>query len=340
MVYQLLHKIESNLDKIRKKKLIDQEIDSHDTIIIAGAPRSGTTWLAEIIENIPEYSSVLEPLNPAWFPLSYKVGFRPHMFLPNNADWKEGKKHLEDILTGKVISIKPLYRLTPSNIVTRLSSNKLVVKFIRANLILPWISENFKYRAIIFIIRHPCAVVLSQLRTGFCGYTHPGQPDRNYFPKKEEILNEACKIKFINKDLLKKIQNISSVEEILAVLWCLDNLIPLYYLKNNKPSKWIFTTYEQLSTDGLKEIHRICDIIQEKKGLKNMLKHLEVPSITTFMKKSSNVTKNNLQISKWKRDLSEKQIEKILNIVNWFNLDLYNYDSLPDDNFLEKWSLI
>ncbi len=44
--------------------------------------------------------------------------------------------------------------------------DKLLVKFCRINRMLPWFAEQFDVRGIIFIIRHPCAVVNSMMRFG------------------------------------------------------------------------------------------------------------------------------------------------------------------------------
>ncbi|NIP33259.1 hypothetical protein GWO25_05260, partial [Candidatus Saccharibacteria bacterium] len=48
-----------------------------------------------------------------------------------------------------------------------LNADFRVIKAIRANLLLKWVHERFPEMPQIFIIRHPCAVVLSRMELGW-----------------------------------------------------------------------------------------------------------------------------------------------------------------------------
>lgn len=69
------------------------------------------------------------------------------------------------------MSRTPKYSLLDLDEVYRpLTASKTIVKFVNGNRLLPWISERFHVRGTYSIIRHPCATILSQIRTGWPGY--------------------------------------------------------------------------------------------------------------------------------------------------------------------------
>lgn len=47
---------------------INSPLKEKEAILIFGAARSGTTWIMEILETLPDYKSIFEPFHPDWFP--------------------------------------------------------------------------------------------------------------------------------------------------------------------------------------------------------------------------------------------------------------------------------
>jgi hypothetical protein len=203
---------------------------------------------------------------------------------------------------------------------------KLIVKSIRLNRLLPWLINRFQLKKILFIIRHPCAVVSSQMRTGWCGYHSYLPPYANIYPNQKTIYNEASKIIGIEPKVLDKLKTLKTTEELLAAAWCLDNYIPLSI---SKPNNWITIIYEKLLKFKEEEIIRILNEIGEKNIPKRAIQYINVPSRLTKIDDIKIVTKTNQQISKWRHFLTEKQISKILKIVQDFGLDFYNNEIEP-----------
>ena len=143
-----------------------------DTIIISGSPRTGTTWIMEILETLPSYRSIFEPFHKEWFPevkrLNLSSLHRPYVYYKDNNPVL--KEYLRKVFQGHVTTRVLHYIPTPRNIYKRLKVSKIIVKFIRANRLLPWIANNFELRGIYFIIRHPCGTIASQLRTNIAEY--------------------------------------------------------------------------------------------------------------------------------------------------------------------------
>jgi len=317
------------LDKLVSK---GKRFDLKDSILITGSPRSGTTWLMEIFENIPGYTYLFEPLQSNFFPDSYKAGFRGRPYLPPEVDWVEGEEYLRKIFTGQIVSRLPPYGHNFKMTIDRVFNKKLIIKSIRLNKLLPWIDKRFQLRDITYIIRHPCAVVASQLKTGYGGYQdYP--PYRNRFPTKDEIITEASNIDILDSNLIVKLKKIKIVEEILAAAWCLDNYVPLYHLDSHK---WNMIIYEKLVTDGESEIKNLFSAIGEEDSADLAINQLKKPSMLTLDKNQDKIAKTNVQLSKWKKYLSKDKINKILSLVEDFGLDFYSDEIEPDYDSIKR----
>jgi hypothetical protein len=320
---------------INKKTYNSKKINMNETILIVGTPRSGTTWLMEILATLPNYTYTFEPLNPIWNPSSFLVGFRSRTYLQKETIWPEGEEYLRKIFTGQIAEIPVkgslivslLHGFSIKNTMSQFLGKKLIVKSVNMNQMLPWIAEKFQLRRIFFIIRHPCAVIASQLKTGLCGYrpTHP--PYKDIFPTQKDILDEASKIKNLNSEIYNMLKKIKTREEILAASWCLDNFIPFF---QETPHPWSTVIYEKLVKDGKKEIIKLFNEIQEQKTPKKAFKVLKKPSMVILREEKKIINKPIEQLSKWKKTLSEKQVENILNIVSNFGLDFYSNNIEPD----------
>lgn len=304
-----------------------KKIDIKNTILLAGTPRSGTTWLMEILRTLPGYVSLFEPVNPIFFPESYKAGFKARKYLSADAKWPEGKEYLEKAFTGKTYTRVPLYQLNPEMFMNRFFGNKLIVKAIGLNRVLPWIAKNIELRTIFFIIRHPCAVVSSQLKTGYCGYHLESEPYSDIFPKIENVLEEAAEIPNLDDTILDKLKKIKTKEEILSTIWCLDNYVPLYC---KKPYPWNFIIYEKMILEGENAVEELFYKIGEKTIPKSAIEKLNIPSMLAPRDELKIVKDSNKQLSKWKKTLNQQQIENILSVVKDFGLDFYSEEIEPD----------
>lgn len=319
-----------------------KNIDLENTILITGTPRSGTTWLMEIVSMLPSYTYLFEPLNPVWYPISFETGFQSRTYLPTSYEWSAGERYLEKVFTGKVFS-KPLNpdqfsthmpKGKISVIMSRLLANKLIVKSVNIIRLLPWVSQRFKLRKVLILLRHPCAVISSQLKTGLCGY-HQSNPPYDYvFPNQKQILNEAKKIGSLPDGAFNILKDISHIEELLAASWCLDYYTSLLHCKK---FDWSFVFYEKLLTDGENELRKIFNSIGEKINTAH-IQRLNVPSMTSPINKTESINNKNKQLTQWKKTLSKQQINRILKIVSSFNLELYSDQAnpLPTDIYIES----
>jgi hypothetical protein len=283
--------------------------DIRNTIVIASSPRGGSTWLAEIIGTLPGYPILWEPLHLNGNPECKEYGFSWQTFVPSGAQEPIKRDYLCQVLTGvnpTQLTYHPLFQLTQY-----LPFRGFVVKFTNANLLLPWLLHQFPLRTIL-MIRHPCAVVSSQMRHwAWDGFTE----NTVVFPK--NIIREYPHLEDV-------FYRIGSREEALAFEWALQTLVPL---TQPLPHPWCLVSYERLIEEGPHEIDRLFEFLGFSVP-EEAYKQLEVPSVTT--QTGSNIAKGNDALSGWRERLTTEQVDSILSIVRQVGVDFYDEALTPN----------
>jgi Sulfotransferase domain len=285
-------------------------------LIILGDPRGGTTWLAELVKQIPLTAMVWEPLSVSQVKEVKALGFQWRQYIPEMASWREAKDLFTRIFAGQLLSPYLCQTTSPGEM---RSAGHLLVKFCRANQILPWLTRTFSFElAPIYLVRHPCAVVASQLKQGGWSHVKPNfeMPTGRYEDFYTNHADFLCSVDVIEKRL--------------AAIWCLCNQVPLNHLKNNK--HWITLTYESLLLDGPAQLTRIEKRwnMQFSDETYRKLAQASSTSVPGSPIQQGNV---NEQLAYWKTQLSTKQIDNILSVLDYFKIDLYNTSELPARGF-------
>jgi len=313
--------------------------DERVGLAVFGTSRSGTTWLAELLLSLPKYRLIYEPLNPDFYPhakrLIRRLGFRHRrLYVHIHEENIELYNYLHNVLKGKVPTL-----ISPSFLFNELRKSKRsrvllkemigfpLVKFVNGIRLLPWFTKNFKIRGIYMIIRHPCAVIESQLSTF-------GKSKESIEVLKKILLHDALKIKELqdNPKIVRKLRQISSYYEFLAALWALDYYVPLCYQRRNC---WYTVVYERLVLNSVRELNNIFTFIGEKVP-KNAYLNLRRASATSRTK--GYIEDPYRFLNKWKKKISRGDNEKIMNVLNWFEMNFYNIDDPePDYKALFSW---
>jgi len=208
------------------------------------------------------------------------------------------EKYMLDILIGSDLSTRTLTSLI-FNFRNLLYLDGYIVKFVNANMLLPWICKKFPVRTV-FMIRHPCAVVSSQLRSGAWQHIN-----KNNFTLAKGI--------FLQFPILEPIfDRISTSTELFAFQWVMETIVPLTF---NHPG-WFMTVYEKLMTDS-GEIEKMFSYLNEKIPAK-LYKRIRNPSVTAKM--DSPIVDTNKQLMLWKEHLSECQVDEILSAVAFLQM--------------------
>lgn len=318
----LVSKVNYSMDLINAQ-IKDYKIQ--ETILISGTRRSGTTWLMEILETIPSYRSIFEPFHPEWYPEFGRLGIPYDPYVPTQKDLPKLREYLYKVLTGRVGSQVPFrHYIRLAEVIRRFKSSKLIVKFVRANTMLPWIANEFDVRGVYFIIRHPCATIASQLSTG-------------YFPRItiDQLITEVNRVPELagDRELISHLRSITSEIERLAAIWAFENYIPL---ASQKPHPWYTVVYERLVLRPREELEKIFGHIHEEIPEGALMK-FKTPSRVTSKTYGKDQIGTVKQLTKWRKKLSERQIKAILKVTNWFGLDFYTENPEPDYDTLMKW---
>lgn len=288
-------------------------INSDNNIYLFASPRGGSTWFSQLLNSIPNSAILWEPLFPGG--RSYKelkqVGFDWHQPIPQDANWPEAESFFKKLLNREILHAKLLW----INDLMKIKNAEIYIyKFCYGNLMLPWLIDRFNIRPVLFL-RHPCAVVASQLKRSF------SMGDWAYYSRN-------CRY----NEIYKKHESIYSLltkpEQRLAAQWAIE----MDYLLNHPyhNNKWLTVTYEDLILNPEKEVARISKWINL-----NIPGELEVsirrPSATTDTKSINRIKIPHSQLSSWEKELTEVQIKDILYVVNdYFGLKQYSIDFEPN----------
>lgn len=302
----------------------NRQITAENTIALVCHPRGGSSWFGEILLNIQGSLLISEPL---WRGFYRSVGYKPTIAegklkqfsklgfyfdqpIPFDAKWQEAKIEMEYVLKGHVWN----YGLYDRDKLKKLKNKEIfIIKYCYGHLLLPWLQNNFDIKSIV-LHRHPCAVVASQLS--------------HLLSHKIDINSSGIIQDFRYNDIFKRYNHIwktiSSKEEYLSALWS----IKTKYIMDAplEQSNWLTIYYEKLLTDfkvqmGL--IQKYLDVLIKESSYQNKDK----PSESSVRKGQLIHTAS--QIGKWKSILSRNQIERILNIVNKFGIELYDDELMP-----------
>ena len=281
-------------------------VDPKNNIIISGLPRGGTTWIAEVMETISDSLLLWEPLNVFTLAETTDLEFSWRQYIPEHAQWPEAFFFFSELFHGK--RIHPLYfRKWDFPLKAK---RRLLIKFCRANRLLPWLVTNFRLKPPVYLVRHPCAVVSSQLRYGAWTQIKPSVMFSDHTRYGKEFYEPYRRI----------LARLSSTEELLTALWCLDNIIPLRHRDNN--IKWTTVSYEGLLLRGEEELRRIFKRLEIEIPLKTMHR-LSHPSSET--KHGSPLLCGGDQLSGWRSHLNSEQIAMILHTLEDFEMtDIYD----------------
>lgn len=125
-----------------------------DVIWLVGDGRSGTTWVADIINFDESYRIIFEPFHPTR--VSFLKGYCKNYFLPPMHEDEVLKAYYSKVFKGQV------YDTWTNREGRGVFRKKLLVKDVFSNLFVDWASLNFKQINIVHLVRNPYAVALSK----------------------------------------------------------------------------------------------------------------------------------------------------------------------------------
>jgi len=279
--------------------------DLANTVIVAASPRSGTTWLAELLSLAPRSAILFEPEHQHHVAEARAAGISWHTCRTPHERWPEGEAFFDRALRGE---IRTTWTLQHVPLARAFAPRTWIVKLVDCNLLLGWIAAHFATRPPILLLRHPCAVVASQMRLGWVVDRPPRLPSLL-----ERYPHLAAPLAALRDPI-----------EYAAALWSVQAAVPLTL---SPPASRIVLTYERLVADPGQELATLFTRL----GLPTpggIAARAPAPSATAPLRPTRAIGRDPLM--PWTDTLDHRQVERVLTVVRTFGLDFY--DEGPEPN--------
>lgn len=290
-------------------------------VFLFSTPRSGSTWLMELIWTQPGFKHCNEPLNLRNPLVVKELGI---------AKWEDlGNEHtalpfLEKYISGYCQGRIRFKNPNPFSRYYRPLTRRIVFKVIHGGEAhINWFRDTFDGR-ILYLLRHPIPVSLS----------------RRVLPRLYPFLQSEYRRYFTSEQIDYAERVVASGDHFdqAIVDWCFQNKVPL----QQQTEDWAMITYEQMVVDP----QPVVNCLAQKLGLpcpSRMMERLTIPSAVTaqsneqtqaFMKDTAGRQGRDWLIDKWKTQVTSAQMGKAAEALSIFEIDVYRVDSsLPVDKF-------
>lgn len=220
-------------------------VDPRQTVVVSGSPRTGTNWLAETLAASLRGNLTDEPLSLTSAPAAATAGFEWRTWLDPHQSDPVKRAYLAEVLAG--VRGSPRAVGAGSRLRRTLTQRRLVVRFVRANRMLAWMSRQFPATPMVLLTRHPCAVVASQLQRGAREGLHAWRRETGLPPGDDTTAWTGGTLPdALSEHVRTARSHIRSRAGVLALIWALDQVIPLVH---TPPPSLTTVAYEDLATD-------------------------------------------------------------------------------------------
>lgn len=199
--------------------------DPADAVVLTSSPRSGSTWLFEMLASDRSVLPVFEPFhpthNPVFEPLTDELGF---LVPPAPSQARSAEHLIQEVAAGRRLTRWSASRARRDRI---LWAPRALVKEVRVGAGLPWLVGVLPVPTV-FLVRHPCAVVESMLRS-------PGEWHRWSLA----ALRRAVLARGAEPELVATLEHAGRAEH-LAALWARDTRLGLDTAATHENVKLVF----------------------------------------------------------------------------------------------------
>ncbi|USD43117.1 sulfotransferase [Vibrio sp. SCSIO 43135] len=189
-------------------------------ILISGFWRSGTTWVQEVMAQTITAKTMFEPLAPNTFlPLHHGLPVKSSAYLPLTSKVLTAEDlRLLDLSFSGVAPRRSNFNYLCRKTLQETLNRRVVVKLVRGQFLLPFLSERYDLPMVLHVSRHPMAVAFSMLRTNWAWNINEVDYSETYFREaKTELTVEQ-------QDILNTLMEFSheTPERKVAALWALS----------------------------------------------------------------------------------------------------------------------
>ena len=291
-------------------------------ILIFSTPRSGSTWLNEIISSQKGIKYCNEPLNIRIKQIRNLSGIQSWMELYDDEVMQKLEPYFRSICRGKMKWFNPNPLSSRHNFIT----NRISFKIING------CENHFNHLSlicngrIVYLLRHPIPVSLS----------------RKDLPRFDVLTSRNIYNSFPPKiqDEIRSVKKKGDSLEMAVLSWCIQTKLAL----RQKKDDWIIISYEQLVVDPNPIIDLLCSELSLKERHRSITQ-LRKPSKVTIQsshERKEMVNEENREsnriIDGWRKRISEPRERELFNIIESFELDdIYSFGtSYPKNDYWIK----
>jgi hypothetical protein len=283
-----------------------------DTVFLLSSGRSGSTWLGDLLRTLPAVRVIFEPFHPR----HGVAALRDARYRYLAAD--EPRPALQAALRRLVDGHDRTDWTEQFNPPWRWIYRRRLLKAVRANLMSPWLHAHFPACRYLLLVRHPAAVVASQLKGGWRLSSRRLRDQ----PGIADVLD------------LRGLDQFGWPEDGFLsnlLFWAIENAIALDAARR---SGALVLFYEDLCLQPGREIQRLADYLGVAFGA----------SVNRQLGRSSWSSDRRIgtlpadeKVSRWTRTTSDVQIELIVDVLAACGLaGLYGHDPRPDPSALSQ----
>lgn len=309
-------------NRVRSASIVDGSTDVKHTVFLSSGARTGSTWVAEIINFENDYRFLFEPfsmvvpLRPSWAPrLLPDDRLR---YIRPDCDDRDLVEQASRVVTGGFRHPE----VDQYNYNARMFFDRRLVKETKSNLFLKWLHRRFPAMKLLLLMRHPIPTVLSRMHD----IPDIDRPRRNaeylslMFGQPELVEDHLAPF----RDVLESATTV--VEQRLAV-WCVQNFVPLRQFAAGEVH---IMFYESLCVDPASELRRLYAFLGEELGdakLARALRRLRRPSSTIHRDVKAFPDGWDV-VSRWQSEATDDDVAAAKRLLGAFGLDAI-YDDGP-----------
>ena len=309
----MLKRLITKVRKVVMPHLISDTGAEDDVVILAGMGRSGTTWVADIINHDRSYRILFEPFFPPEVEMA--GAFEYIQYMPPDREDPNLADRARKILAGK-----PRNGWVDRDN-TRLRYRRRLVKDVRCNLMLGWLKNLSPRIRVVVLVRHPLGVAASWMKLGWGREARGDRLDYDIITSQKDLLADFPVVEEVRGEIDRE-----DVFELTVFEWCVLHLVPLAQLGEGRAH---FIFYEDLVRDTEAQARLLFDYLGEPLDLDRVRRTAGKSSSTNFLERDFQSDREQ-GITGWKNELSADQIERANRIVSRFGLsDLYDAEGYP-----------
>ncbi len=313
-----MHNINPIVDYLRRFSNFHSRGKLPDVFIFS-MPRSGSTWLMELIWSQPGFKYCNEPLNLKGEWLQKQSGINGFNDLYSDGVKDRLVNYFKGISNGRNHNFDP----NPKRTNYRFFTKRIVYKVIHGGE--KYINDiadacNGK---VVYLLRHPIPVALS----------------RKVLPRMDQLCSDFVLQHFSKeeKELALNINCNGNEMERRMLAWCIQNKFALLQRK----SDWVVVTYEQLTVDPGPVIHKLVEKLNLPSP-ERIFRQLDIPSAVSVQSQSDFHDLMRLKgnerdglINRWMEKVKPDDAKSLMEICIKFGFDIYNYEgSMPSAKWL------